>query len=107
MTSVSLHFWLGGKHYVGAVGKMFRREVMQAIMQAERADQDGRRHEDGSPQGRDPSIDGAWFTTAVPEGHAPAIQHPKLSRRALFVCARNYAHGAKIIRFAQRLLLAR
>lgn len=37
---------------------MFRREVIQAIMQAERADQDGRRHEDGSPQGQDLSIDG-------------------------------------------------
>lgn len=41
------------------------------ILQAERADQEGRRHEDGSPQGQDPSIEGSWFTTAIPRGACP------------------------------------
>lgn len=64
-----------GKYRFAAHGRLLcsgsRLEMTQVIVQAERADQDGRRHEDGSPQGRDPSIDGAWFTTAVPEGACP------------------------------------
>jgi hypothetical protein len=37
-------------------------------MQAERADQDGRKHEDGSPEGRALSIGRIRFTTAISAG---------------------------------------
>lgn len=45
--------------------------------QAERAGHDGRRGEDGSPQGQ-AQFNWAWFTTAVPEGSPKsAVQFAK------------------------------
>ena len=38
-------------------------------------------HEDGSPKGQDLALDRAWFTTAVPAGHAPKIEHSVIEPR--------------------------
>ncbi|MNH40193.1 hypothetical protein D3C76_1519790 [compost metagenome] len=43
-------------------------------MQAERAGHDGRRGEDGSPEGQ-AQLNWAWFTTAVPEGSPKLAVH--------------------------------
>ncbi|PHN42212.1 hypothetical protein AO259_12690 [Pseudomonas sp. ICMP 564] len=80
--------------------------MIYVIMQAERADQEGRRHEDGSPQGQDPSIDEAWFTTAIPRGACPKIKS-RLANRTLFVRTRSYTHGVKIISLAQQQFVIR
>lgn len=46
---------------------------MPVIVQAERAGV-----QNGSPHGQDPSIDGAWFTTVVPDGQASTIEYQKV-----------------------------
>lgn len=50
---------------------MFQKSLMKIKplqpMQAERAGHEGRRGEDGSPEGQ-AQLNWAWFTTAVPEG---------------------------------------